>query len=320
MIKDDILDLSRQNNIAPLTPWFDEQLDHYISTGAFPAADDLEKVSDQLVSDLVDYRTQTGVSTVVLGMSGGVDSALTAALFKKAGWTVIGVTMPIHQNPEETDRGVEACKALEIDHVHIDLSGLYDETLGVETALDLALLTEDTKAVRIRKGNVRARLRMITLYNLASMKGGLVASTDNASEAQASFWTIAGDIGDVAPIQSLTKSWEVPFLARLNGVPEATWRATPTDGLGIAAGDEAQLGCSYLEWDIMFHVLVDDPTLSSSDLTDERAKHVYKAVTTRMSATWYKRFGTVNLKHPFHDRYGMLADLDQKLFHPECVK
>jgi hypothetical protein len=114
---------------------------------------------------------------------------------------------------------------------------------------------EDTKAIRVRKGNIRARLRMITLYNLAQLHGGFVASTDNLSELGAGFWTLHGDVGDYSPIQSLLKSWEVPYLAQLNGVPESTVRAKPTDGLGIDSGDEAQLGASYLEWDLMTYAL-----------------------------------------------------------------
>ena len=56
---------------------------------------------------------------------------------------------------------------------------------------------------------------------------------------------------DLSPIQGLYKSWEVPTMARMAGVPESVYTAKPTDGLGIDAGDEAQFGCSYLEWDIM---------------------------------------------------------------------
>lgn len=199
-------------------------------------------------------------------MSGGVDSALTAAIFKHAGYRVVGVTMPIHQDAAETARGVEACSALGIEHRHMDLSYLYDVTLEAEAKLDPELQSsEPDKAVRVRRGNVRARLRMVTLYNLASKLGGMVASTDNLSELSAGFWTLHGDVGDFSPIQALLKSWEVPYLARLNGVPESTVQATPTDGLGIDAGDEAQLGCSYLEWDLMIFGLARDLPIPESE-------------------------------------------------------
>lgn len=343
-LKENILDLSRQNNIGALTPWFDAELDRQINwppaaTGKvahFPTEAQLNALGDDLVARLVAYREQTGVSTVVLGMSGGVDSALTAALFKRAGWNVIGVTMPIDQNPEETVRGVEACVALGIEHRHIDLSELYRATLLAEVSLDGDLSrveVVDTKT-KIRRGNIRARLRMITLYNLASMEGGLVASTDNFSELGAGFWTLHGDVGDLSPIQSLLKSWEVPYMSSIMGVPESTWRATPTDGLGISAGDEAQLGGSYLEWDIMVNAIIDNldrPQLRKRDLkaadvaaalnfgSDPRAQQVFDAVVTRMGGTWFKRMNPVNLENKYHDRYAALAHIDNTLFVPKSI-
>lgn len=342
-LKNSILDLSRQNNIGALTPWFDGELDRQMRyplavTGKTPHFADeatLEKLAEDLTARLVAYRLQTGVSTVVLGMSGGVDSALTAALFKRAEWRVIGVTMPINQNPEETDRGVEACNALGLEHKHIDLSALYNTTLGEMVDLDAALASDAiTTQVKIRRGNVRARLRMITLYNLASAEGGLVASTDNFSELAAGFWTLHGDVGDLSPIQSLLKSWEVPYLSKYVGVPESTWRATPTDGLGISNGDEAQLGASYLEWDIMVNAIGDQlgsAELRRRDLTvdhlravldfkgDARAEQVFQSVTKRMGGSWFKRMNPVNLQNKFHDRYSVLSEIDNTFFVPKSI-
>ena len=323
-LKAQILDLSRQNQIGALSPWFSAQLDTQIAKGRYKDRADLVSLSDFLVSQLATYRKEAGVSTCVLGMSGGVDSALTAALFKKAGWKVIGVTMPIHQAQSETDRGVETINALGLDgHVHADLSDAYDMMLTHMQDGDLCG-DLDTKAIRVRKGNVRARCRMITLYNLASKNNGLVASTDNLSEMGGSFFSLHGDVGDVSPIQSLMKSWEVPYLARLNGVPESTVRATPTDGLGIDAGDEAQLGCSYLEWDLLVAAMAD--AVAESDTPNEVAAKLslegadqakLSAVMGRMRAGWFKRHNPVNLPHPFEDRYGMLARIDRGAFIPK---
>lgn len=343
-LKENILDLSRQNNIGALTPWFDAELDRQMNwppaasnkVAHFPTEEQLDDLGEDLVARLVAYREQTGVGTVVLGMSGGVDSALTAALFKRAGWRVIGVTMPIHQNPEETDRGVEACEALGIEHLHIDLSNLYDAALLAETALDKDLTRQDASDTKtlIRRGNVRARLRMITLYNLAAKEGGLVASTDNFSELGAGFWTLHGDVGDLSPIQSLLKSWEVPYMSKIMGVPERTWRATPTDGLGISNGDEAQLGGSYLEWDLMVNAIIDNldtPKLRRRDLKaehvaealgfgeDPRAQQVFDAVVSRMGGTWFKRMNPVNLENKHHDRYAALSHIDNTLFVPKSI-
>lgn len=330
-----ILDLSRQDRIGALSPWFSAELDARIQDGSFLNEDGLDEVSDKIVADLRAYRAQTGVETVVLGMSGGVDSALTAALFKRARYRVIGVTMPIHQDQAETDRGIEACRALDIEHQHIDLTNLYNGTLTNIGVLDEDLFSQyggASKATLIRRGNVRARLRMITLYNLASLYGGFVASTDNLSELAAGFWTLHGDVGDVAPIQSLWKSWEVPYLSKINGVPESTWRATPTDGLGIDAGDEAQLGASYLEWDLMvmsIHDIVQNrlvygETISEVEailsIDDERAASVYASVVKRMGSSWYKRVSPVLIHHALHSRYAMIDEIDSTVFRPAVVR
>jgi len=206
--------------------------------------------------------------------------------------------MPIHQNPEETARGKELCEALGIDSLEKDLTEVFDFVS--------ANITDDDK---IRQGNIRARLRMITLYDLASAKGGCVASTDNFSELAAGFWTLHGDVGDVSPIQALSKSWEVPALAEALGVPQSIVEAVPTDGLGIANGDEDQFGFSYLEFDLALFKLmrggIDLDTLTEED------KKIVQAVADRVRSTTYKRANPFNLTHPLDaSRYEDLEQLD----------
>ena len=126
MLETEILNLSRQDQAGALSPWFARKFAEQVKDDLFLPAPALQQVQDHLIGQLQDYRRQAGVGTAVLGMSGGVDSALTAALFKAAGWQVIGLTLPIHQVPEETDRGIDACKALGLEHFHLDLSAEYD--------------------------------------------------------------------------------------------------------------------------------------------------------------------------------------------------
>src|SRR6056297_819486 len=170
---DDILDLSRQTARGPLSPWFAHRLREQVETGLFLPPEDLGTVGERLIGQLVDYRRQAGVSTAVLGMSGGVDSAVTAALLKEAGWRVVGYTLPIEQVPEETERGVEACHALGLDHLHLDLSEQYRNMVAGLGALDGDLTVSDAEPLRTRRGNIRARLRMISLYDQAHRWGGL---------------------------------------------------------------------------------------------------------------------------------------------------
>jgi NAD+ synthetase len=284
-----------------------------------------------LVQDLVDYRVQARISTAVLGMSGGVDSALTAALLKRAGWRVIGFMLPIEQDPVETERGTEACEALGLEHFQLDLSDLFHGAVQRVSKLDPGLSSSDEDSFRIRRGNMRARLRMLTLYDQAHRFGGLVASTDNFSELGAGFWTLHGDVGDLAPIQSLLKSWEVPWLAQAYGVPERTWRATPTDGLGISTGDEAQIGASYLEWDLMIFAVAEalshSPGMKVEDLptalgtsSDERPELVLKRALRRLASTWHKRASPIRPSHPASDRFGTLNKIDAQLFMPEVLQ
>ena len=325
-LKNQILDLSRQNNIGALTPFMDKLFDEQIKDGIFTTPEQLAETRDAIIAFLVGYREQTGRDTVVLGMSGGVDSALTAALFKSAGWRVVGFTLPINQNPEETQRGIEACEALGIEHFQKDLTKVYEVMLSELAEHDPLLIDADNKdtAVLIRRGNVRARARMITLYSMASFHNGLVASTDNFSELAAGFWTLHGDVGDVSPIQALLKSWEVPYISSIANVPESTYRATPTDGLGISNGDEAQLGASYLEWDIMVNAMIKYDLVSLDAMLvesgDIRAQQVFEAVTRRLGGSWFKRMNPVNTKHPlFPERYEQLAGLDAE-YQPTVVR
>jgi NAD+ synthase len=317
-IKQEILRYSRQENMQPLTNWFETALDELIAQGVYMDVNAVEDTGRKLVSGLISYAKKYNIHTVVLGMSGGVDSALTAALFKAAGWRAIGVTMPIHQNPEETQRGIEACQALKLEHIHVDLTQQYEDLLASVRDYDLTIDKPDNA---IRRGNLRVRSRMMTVYNIASMEKGLVGSTDNFSELAAGFWTLHGDVGDLAPIQSLLKSWEVPKLAEIYGVPASTVFAKPTDGLGISDGDEAQFGFSYLEFDIVLMKLCQLTTdtnrkefLNSLAVSESDLPKINR-ILDRIKGSTFKRSNPYNLEHPLQDnRYTGLQAVDLGLW------
>ena len=317
-LKNVILEYNRKPQLSPA---FDKLLDGYIKDGKYMSIEKLQVLRNDIIQQLVSYANTYKISNVCVGISGGIDSALTASLFRDAGYHVIGVTMPINQIEEETDRGIETCQALGIDHRHIDLTEAYEQVIKQEFKLDAGLINKSVDS-RIRKGNIRARLRMITLYNLAGASQGFVASTDNFSELAAGFWTLHGDVGDVSPIQSLSKSWEVPALAEMQGVPDSVVFAVPTDGLGVSSSDEDQFGFSYLEFDLaLFKVLenVDGVEFENvvSDIVgfkDAKDKLIVDRVVDRIKGTTYKRFNPYNLKHTFEkDRYDLLEKLDNQL-------
>lgn len=311
-IKDKILKFNTRNGVAPqLSEWFNSCLNEQIRLGIY--SDNREQLKNGLIKNLTEFKSKYNLENIVLGMSGGIDSALTASLFKSAGWNVTGVTLPIHQEQSETDRGVEACEALGIDHVQVDLSDTYDFYLKQNNSDKELSGKKDSKAVKVRRGNIRARLRMLTLYNLANKLNGIVGSTDNFSELSAGFWTLHGDVGDVAPIQSLSKSWEVPALAEIMDVPASIISATPTDGLGVDAGDEAQFGFSYLQFDlVLFGLLSELDTMVNPSEDDIK---IVENVKSRIRSTGYKRVNPVNLNHPVrgNELYSALQNLDNKL-------
>ena len=168
-IKENILRLNaRGGEPIVLDNDLNDMLNKHIENEVY--ADNIVELRDGLVSDLVDYKEEFNIETVVLGMSGGIDSALTASLFRDAGYKVIGITLPVEQDPEETNRGVEACEALGIEHLQVDLTEVYRFMCKTVSHIDANLPRFDYDQevdTKIRRGNIRARLRMNTLYNIA---------------------------------------------------------------------------------------------------------------------------------------------------------
>lgn len=312
-MKDDILKLSRQNQINTLSYYFNTLLDYQISSGYFKTPLEIEEMKDYIVLDLQEYKKQANVSDVVIGISGGIDSALTASLFKEAEWNVHAFILPIDQNQQETNRGIEVCEFLDIDYKVLDLS-----REARDVTARLVHFNPTTRKEKVRAGNIRARLRMISLYDAANNVGGLVASTDNFSELSAGFWTLHGDVGDLSPIQSLYKSWEVPKMGQIMRLPQSVIDAKPTDGLGIDDGDEAQFGCSYLEWDIMLINLLTNS--NGFDNMDDHAVKVRKLVLDRARATAFKRYNPVFLKNKLDpERFSRLERFDAN-YTPDIIK
>jgi NAD+ synthetase len=291
-----------------LTDWFADRFELQCRNGGWATAFEIERTRDDIIQRLVDYREQYKVEDVVIGISGGLDSALTMRLFEAAGWKVHPVMLPINQQPAEVERAHSMAK--DTGALFFDMTDLYNGFLEAYDGVPETSITEEGNLdERIRRGNIRARLRMTVLYDLARMHGGLVASTDNFSELSAGFWTLHGDVGDVAPIQSLNKSWEIPYMADLMGVPHDIIFATPTDGLGTTPGDEDQLGCSYLEWDIVLNEMLVQPHQSLGP--DALSMDAVNGVLRRVKKTRVKRNNPNNFEHPTRHRLARLNELDK---------
>lgn len=210
-----------------------------------------EKVLDHIVNWLRDYADKANVKGFVIGISGGIDSAVTSTLCARTGLQLLCLEMPIHQAKNQADRASAHIAWLKknysnISSARIDLTPVFDSL--VESLPKVA--NEEERFMSL--ANTRARLRMTTLYYFAALDKLLVAGTGNKVEDfGVGFYTKYGDGGvDISPIADLLKS-EVYLLAETLKIIGDIVRAAPTDGLwGDDRSDEDQLGASYpeLEW------------------------------------------------------------------------
>lgn len=211
----------------------------------------VENVNEQIVNWLKTYAQNAKVNGFVVGISGGVDSAVTSTLCAQTGLQVLCVEMPIHQAPSHVSRAQEHIAQLKARFPNVS-SDRVDLTPVFETFKSAVPTSSDTAKLNLSLANTRARLRMTTLYYLAGIHGLLVAGTGNKVEDfGVGFYTKYGDGGvDLSPIADLMKS-EVYALGTHLKIPNSILTAAPTDGLfGDDRTDEDQLGASYdeLEW------------------------------------------------------------------------
>lgn len=231
-----------------------------------------EKVINHIVNWLNDYATQAGVKGFVVGVSGGIDSAVTSTLCAKTGLKVLCLEMPIHQAPSQVSRALHHIDWMKsqypnVQMTQVNLTQVFDSLIAALPSVD----NEEDRFMSL--ANTRARLRMTSLYYFAALQGLLVAGTGNKVEDfGVGFYTKYGDGGvDLSPIADLMKS-EVYTLAKFMGIHEDIIKAAPTDGLwGDDRTDEDQIGASYdeLEWAMRFVESESDP-----DSLDERQKKV----------------------------------------------
>jgi NAD+ synthase len=201
-----------------------------------------KKISDWLLN----YLHINELDCFVIGISGGIDSALTSTLCAQTGRKTIVVNMPIYQHSDQLSRAHNHIKWLKSKYSNVE-SFEYDLTETFETFKKLFSIEN-----RLALANSRSRLRMTTLYQISTMYKGIVVGTGNKVEDfGVGFFTKYGDGGvDISPIGNLNKT-EVRQMARELGIIEEILVAAPTDGLwDDNRTDEGQLGATYeeLEW------------------------------------------------------------------------
>ncbi|MBN3036982.1 MAG: NAD+ synthase [Candidatus Diapherotrites archaeon] len=219
------------------------------------------------IAQHIQYKVmEAGASGIVVGMSGGIDSSVVAALCSQATDT-LGLIMPCHSNPQDAEHAKEIAELFSIRTKTIDLSKAYDTMLAILP-----------QASKVTKANLKARLRAATLYYFANSENRLVAGTGNKSELFVGYFTKYGDgAADILPIGNLLKS-EVRELAFELGIPAHIHSKTPSAGLWEGQTDEDELGLTYEEIDNAIRAAegnsqCDADTLKKVKALHERSKH-----------------------------------------------
>lgn len=254
---------------------------------------DYGKVFEVLVKETANYVKVNNLKAMVLGISGGIDSTVVAAIChevsKQTGIPLIGRSLPIKNKSDVSKLVGEAfCNDFKVYRLERSYrAALFDACtdagdVNMANSYYLDELEEMPSRTPIANGNLQARCRMMYLYDIASRYKGLVMSTDNQTEYQLGFWTIHGDVGDFDPIQDLWKTevyglanWLVEKYKSANEghadcytdmsaaqkqyALEQSIALTPTDGLGISNSDLDQIGAkSYDEVDDILQTAMDN--------------------------------------------------------------
>lgn len=227
--------------------------------------------AERISSWIRERATGAGVQGLVLGLSGGVDSAVVAGLAVRAMPDKVHTfILPCHSQPEDARLGREVAAAFGLAAETIVLDDAYDtlrRTYGVEEAL---------KPGGLADANLKSRLRMVTLYYQANQRNCMVLGTGNRSEIAVGYFTKWGDGAvDLLPLAGLVKR-EVYDLARHLGVPQAVIDRPPTGGLWPGQTDEAEMGLRYAD--------IDEYLLTGNVAPDIAAK-----IQRRIAANEHKR-------------------------------
>ena len=218
---------------------------------------DMLSVKNNLVHFIRTEVNTTGFNKCILGISGGVDSALVAFLAAEAlgNSNVTGVLMPYKTSSHEsTVDAMLVVNQLGIKYEKVDISPMVDAYLTIDPAMD-----------NIRRGNIMARQRMIVLYDLSARERALVIGTSNKTEILLGYGTLFGDTAcAINPVGDLYKT-QVWQLAEAMGVPKRIIEKKPTADLWVGQTDEEELGFQYNHVDQLLHQMI-DKRLNDSEL------------------------------------------------------
>jgi NAD+ synthase len=202
---------------------------------------DTELLAQKLVSWIKEKVLAAGCQGVVLGMSGGLDSSVLAMLCHRAfPQKTLGVIMPCHSHQEDKTHAEALAKKFSIPTVEVVLDSIFGALLQA-----LPDYKADPALSQLARSNLKARLRMLTLYYIASQLKYMVVGSSNRCEITVGYFAKYGDGGvDIMPLGNLVKG-QVRELARFLGVPQAIIDKPPSAGLWEGQTDEGEMGFSY---------------------------------------------------------------------------
>lgn len=217
------------------------------------------QLADRLSAWLKDRIDEAGADRFVLGLSGGIDSAVVCGLCARAVGPerVLPIIMPSSSIPQDAAEAHKVAEAFDVRPVTIDLtdvaeavfSAMPSESVLYEDVLQTEIPAGSEARLQLARANVRPRSRMITNYYLANLSGGIVVGTGNKTEYLIGYFTKYGDGGvDLAPLVDLYK-FEVRAVARAIGVPDSVINRPPSAGLWEGQTDESEIGISYVDLD-----------------------------------------------------------------------
>ena len=237
-----------------------------------------ELISRYLCEFLGQEVRKTGLQKVVVGLSGGIDSAVVAVLAHRTfGDDLLCIKMPSHYSSQSSlDDADELC----------DTFGLRSEIHSIEPMLR-AYETPDMSPLRI--GNLSARLRMVTLFDISAREGALVLGTSNKSELMLGFGTLYGDLASALnPIGDLYKT-EVFELARYLGIPESIVSKPPSADLWEGQSDENEIGYPYRDLDRVLKRYVEDRHTSEEMIAEGENPELVGMIIKRIYQNQFKR-------------------------------
>jgi NAD+ synthase len=257
-----------------------------------------EELKNRIIKWLGDYVVEHNIKSFVVGVSGGIDSAVVSTLCAETGLPTYVLSMPLHSSSENDSLSDDYSSYLEdnynnVTKIRIDLTNVYDQLIQ---SFDFWAGSGEFTSNNLANANTKSRIRMVTLYQVAGSVGGIVVGTGNKVEDYGvGFYTKYGDGGvDIAPIADLYKT-EVWELGKHLGVDQRIIDAKPTDGLWEdGRSDEDQIGTSYelLEW------VMDSGVVSSPYAIEQLTKWKGKELTEdqKTAIKQYQKFNTQN-KH-----------------------